>query len=272
MNPALYVVRTHGIFFVLIVFFCIGHGAEAQVLATKEKFVSCTTAVAKAAQCGVVEQCLVYDPKVYSADSFYRLFDDLGSCQKQIYSGLTAIGCAGSKSNYCSYELNGEITKAQVEAFERFLKTAAVERGRRNFGFQVSSNGGDVEAAIRLGTLLRERTASVSIPPNGTCASACVLVLAGGVVRSVEGPVVIHRPFRAAAQVLGAQQAQRRYEERNTLIAGYLQRMNIPVSLLDAMLEVPSEDGRVLSRSELNKYGLSQTDPVYQEERDGAYP
>jgi hypothetical protein len=118
---------------------------------------------------------------------------------------------------------------------------------------------------MRLGTIFRKKKAFLDVYKN--CASACVLVLAGGVIRSgFQWPVAIHRPYRAAVTELGAEQAQREYEARNAAIAAYLKRMNVPTALLDAMLAVPSHESRVLSEKELREYGLSESDPVYEEE------
>ena len=45
----------------------------------------------------------------------------------------------------------------------------------------INSDGGDLEAAIAIGRLLRKKEAVIRV--QGRCASACVFILAGAVVR-----------------------------------------------------------------------------------------
>jgi hypothetical protein len=228
--------------------------------------VPCSESQERAAQCGVAEQCLVWDSNAHPKGSFENAFGDFGSCRTKVADGLVASGCPSrAKTKNCSLELNGPISKAQVDSLEKYLSS---HNATRVWIIEVSSPGGDIDAAMRLGSIIRAQNASVSVSGNNLCASACVLVLAAGVMRSVWGEVAIHRPYRAEGQALGMEQAQRGYEARNARIAAYLRRMNVPASLLDAMLAVPSHEARVLSRDELHVFGLSGIDPVYEEETD----
>lgn len=178
--------------------------------------------------------------------------------------GNDMIVCSAARAGDARCELTGVITRSQADGLRRFMKSHA---SAKNFSLSISSPGGDVEAAMRIGTMLREHEASVMV--RDECTSACVLVLAGAVARRVDdGRVGIHRPYRTDAVELGAQRAQRAYEMRNNAVGAYLRRMNIPVSLLDAMLAVPSHETRFLNAQELRDFGLSGMDPVYEEERN----
>src|SRR5690606_6037612 len=79
------------------------------------------------------------------------------------------------------------------------------------------------------------------------------------------GEVVIHRPYSLDVNQNDINREQERYEKLNAEIAAYLRDMNVPVSLLDAMLTIPPERGKTLSREELQKYHLDQNDPVWQQ-------
>jgi hypothetical protein len=131
----------------------------------------------------------------------------------------------------------------------------------------ITSDGGSVEGAIELGRQLRANIANVNAFKR--CASACVLVLAGGVSRStVEGDVEIHRPYSLDTSRTDLKELQENYDRTNRMVASYLRDMNLPDSLLDAMLRVPPHQGRLLTESELESYGLNQKDPVYEQARN----
>ena len=185
------------------------------------------------------------------------------TCKADLYAGLTAVDCAAGR---CTFELSGEIKPGMETAFERFIEEDLSRESRSSFTMFVNSIGGDMEAAMKIGSIVREQQARVVVREGASCASACVFVLAGGVDRVAQGSVVIHRPYRATSVVLGWQEAQRQYEIRNTTIRNYLQHMNVSPALLEAMNSIPPEDFRTLAVDELKLYGLLGRDPVYQEE------
>lgn len=229
---------------------------------------SCT--VQQAVNCGYAERCELEAYIDFSGEQRNPdALDGYPVCLSEPASGIQARGCVGSEQGYCFYQFNGPITREKVRGLLSFFESTASPPGRDHFPLVIDSNGGDISAAMELGRELRKRTATVVVE-NATCASACVLVLAGAVERSVfsTASIVIHRPYRAEPIVLGKEEAQRQYEARNAAIADYLREMNVPTSLLDAMLRVPSEAGYALSEDELFAFGLNSTDPVYEEERN----
>ena len=227
----------------------------------------------QAAECGRVEQCQLAS-RFYGTspdDKLSKILGDFAVCIATPAPGITAIGCARPlDKGHCHYRFAGEITQQKVSAFIEFLESTASPWGQQRFTVELDSNGGDIDAAMRLGREFRKRSVMVSLEGDHVCASACVLLIAGAPVRVIfsTGAVVIHRPYRSEARVLGADSAQRAYEARNARISAYLHEMNIPATLLDAMLRVPSESGYRLSEDELFAFGLNENDPVYEEERN----
>lgn len=194
-----------------------------------------------------------------------------GDCTLTLASGLRATGCLTSKrSPFCGFNLEGPITAEQVTALDAFTGRYSDALARTHFYFTLDSDGGDVDAAMALGRFVRSKRGKVNVLHTSTCASACVFVLAGGVDRLVEGPVVIHRPYRAAAETYGYDDAQADFQQRGLRIRAYLEEMNVSSSLYEAMLAVPSESGRRLTREELAYYRIGQDDPVWAEERNAA--
>lgn len=214
-------------------------------------------------ECKAPQQCQIRQPTAGQNIS-------LGQCNLTVMPGVIASNCLQNDwKTRCSLELEGSITAETATAINTFIDDLPFW-SKQQVSMLLNSNGGDVDAAMAIGRLLRSRNAAASVGVYGSCASACVLVLAGAVKRDVYGPVIIHRPYRAAAVTYGPAAAQVRFNQRSEQMTTYLQEMNIPVSLYEAMLAVPSESGRRLTKAELNYYRLDSADLVYQEEQNAS--
>ena len=159
--------------------------------------------------------------------------------------------------------VTGEITA------EDALKVAA---WRRQYGriqtATLKSAGGDVRAAMQIGRMLR---ADLTEGTATHCASACVLVYVGLVSRPYlhDGDLAIHRAIGLQGAASYAEE-KARVDQRDLWIEGYLREMNISSRLLDAMNEVPSYKVRYLKQADAEAFGISEYDPVYLEQRQGA--
>lgn len=235
----------------------------------------CTPSDRAKAGCNGPEVCMLETITPFKTKS--------ASCVARISEPVTAIGCLARPkgkdgkefSTICSIEWDGPITPSSVKSLVDFIDAIPIRDGL--FGgpyLQISSLGGDVRSALQLGRKLRERNAHIT--PT-YCASACVFVLAGGVQRTVfdsgpqKGQIVIHRPYNLDVDETNIQRAQERYNLLNNEIASYLSDMNVPESLLDAMLAIPPHRGKTLSRDELQKYRLDEYDPVYEQMRNARF-
>lgn len=123
------------------------------------------------------------------------------------------------------------------------------------------------KAAMTIGRILRRADVLVMIGKAG-CHSACVLVLAGAPRRAVTGPVGIHRPYPTDVHERSYSEAQQRYRAMEAEARRYLEEMNLPASLFDAMARVPPETVRILSREEIDNFGLDRVDPVTEDLQD----
>jgi hypothetical protein len=74
--------------------------------------------------------------------------------------------------------LQGEIVNGDSQRFSAALN------GYGNLPILLHSGGGLVSEALRIAELARAHALSTHLPAKSTCASACVLILAGGVVRT----------------------------------------------------------------------------------------
>jgi hypothetical protein len=178
-------------------------------------------------------------------------------------AAVDARSIPGTSPGVWHLNVTGEITAQDA------LTVAA---WRRQYGriqsASLESAGGDVRAAMQIGRMLRTDLAEGTA---NRCASACVLVYLGLVSRPYlhDGNLAIHRAIGLQAAATYAQE-KTLVDQRNIWIGGYLKEMNISPRLLDAMNEVPSYKIRYLTQSEAESFGISEYDPVYLEQRQGA--
>ncbi|CAA9355587.1 MAG: hypothetical protein AVDCRST_MAG71-3052 [uncultured Lysobacter sp.] len=121
----------------------------------------------------------------------------------------------------------------------------------------ISSTGGHVEEAIRAGDIMADTRWDIWVRDRSYCHSACVLVLAGGNTRSIEGKVGIHRLIRDRSKANTRAELRAELRQVHGDVTEYLERNGGAAALADLMMTVPNRDLRVLSENELMLYGLS---------------
>ncbi len=158
--------------------------------------------------------------------------------------------------------LTGEIKRADVTVLERLAPQHRV--------IFLNSAGGNLDAAMDLGRILRKLGTVAIVSPDHVCASACVFVLAGSNNRTVGGKVGIHRPYQSRDDATTAEEQKTFYSSLGNKVKEYLNEMNINPALYDDMIRISSDSVKFLSEQDLERYGLSEMDP-YTEEADSAY-
>lgn len=139
----------------------------------------------------------------------------------------------------------------------------------------VSSPGGNMVSALHLGETVRRlglRTSVGRIAINslghpvvtsGVCGSACVYVLMGGISRTMRpGSLIgVHSP--EFALVSGGRRyvfdpATSLYLTRRSepILRSYARQMGVSPNLINVAHGVPHHSGRILTPSEINRYGL----------------
>lgn len=176
-------------------------------------------------------------------------------------------GCHSS-----SVELAGDMQPGDGARFDQFVAqvTPRSTDSRRApcklWTVFLDSKGGSTTEAMLIGRRIRQLEAATYVRGDAVCASACVLVLAGGVQREVAGTVGIHRPYFASLSPTLSSAAVRSLRDQGTkAISHYLAEMDISPMLLDAMLSVPPEEMRLLTDAELDSFRLQGADATYDE-------
>ena len=140
-----------------------------------------------------------------------------------------------------------------------------------DFHIDVDSQGGEIFAALEIGRIMRAERALISVGRGASCISACVFMLMGAIERHISGDarVGLHRPSLRAPQEGGPRPGSE--DEVVAAIAEqlvlYAQQMNVPRTIIDAMMLVPPDRVELLSASELATYGMKRVDTVALEER-----
>ena len=166
----------------------------------------------------------------------------------------------------CSFFLEGRIGPDDVAIFKRSLEKTGSNGRLLLF---LNSEGGDIATAIEIGKLVRRwPNSSVLVTEDSKCFSACVFVLAGGLHRRVDGKVGIHRPFSSTTDPKTYDSTQKTFRTLELSAKAFLKDMNVPASLYDEMMSVPPQKLRLLTKQELARFGIGQSDPAYQDNRD----
>ena len=158
--------------------------------------------------------------------------------------------------------LTGEIRSGDDLVFARLAK------GAKQIWLNLKSPGGNVDAALSIGSEVRKHD---GIVVTDGCYSSCVLIFAGGVTRTgrgfIDDPVVgVHRIFFADLQAgLTSQQVKTVYDTQLNRIRVYLAKMNVAPELLSFMQSIGPDNVHVLTREELDRYGLGANDVIYNE-------
>ena len=162
--------------------------------------------------------------------------------------------------------------KIGKQDYEDLKRISATIPATTDWHISLNSSGGDVATAINMGRFLRARNASANVGANAICASACVFVLAGATQRAVQthlgGKVGIHRPYDPNDQETTMEGQKKQQQQLEKIIKSFLSDTNVPESLYDEMLRVPPGEIRMLSASELRKYGLNANDPYWDDARE----
>lgn len=153
--------------------------------------------------------------------------------------------------------IDGELKETDADL------ASSVYAARKNADGQyvvfINSLGGSVEGGIALGDWVRREKLGVSVAENDVCYSACVYVLAGGVMRWPTGEIGIHRPFFEKADANSIAAGLRSLEDMSE---AYFRRVNIPEQLSQHMFSVLPENLHILTKDEKQKYRLDQQDIV----------
>lgn len=128
---------------------------------------------------------------------------------------------------------------------------------------RLSSSGGDVDAAMQIGRIIRTNEASVSVGQNAKCYSSCALLYIAGVRRVNFGTIGLHRPYLSAAPQ-SRQAIERGVPLMLQQLKGYVQEMGLTDNFYQEMVNAEPSNIKLYVGDNINRL-VPETDPTYDE-------
>jgi len=184
-------------------------------------------------------------------------------------SMVLAIPCNGAEISCLSYADKEDAEKAPCEAgiirgeivegdYDKFVTFYSQSHPHLSY-MDLQSPGGDVNEAIKIGRLFRKYFITAFAPFHDgsvvsavlnsfckgegcVCASSCALIYFGAPKRV--GDVGLHRPVVASSRFkdLPPGEAEQAYKPALALMTQYLEEMEVPKALIEAMLATSSSN------------------------------
>jgi hypothetical protein len=122
-------------------------------------------------------------------------------------------------------------------------------------GFAISSSGGDVLEAMKIGRFFRDSRLDITVNDNARCVGACFLIVVGATGRYVQSPVGIHRAYTDPErhESLASAQAENTYGELDSLVRAYLEEMYVPEDLIAEIMSTEPAEESYLSAAEFRR-------------------
>ncbi len=165
--------------------------------------------------------------------------------------------------------ISGAITREDVVSagvMASLLKSGKQKIAGNTIWF--ASTGGDIDAAMDLGRLLRRMGVFTLVGMDDQCLSACVFAFMGGERRVVVGRLGIHRPFLPVVMDTPDRPGRFRYLQK--VLKNYIEELDFPASLYEAVMGVPPESMHILTAADLKRFYLVGISPLSEDMADAA--
>ncbi|WP_316015989.1 hypothetical protein [Roseobacter sp. HKCCA0434] len=150
--------------------------------------------------------------------------------------------------------MSGFIAPGTSDRFEAALDGEEIDT------IALHSPGGVVQEALRMGKLVREAEYDTLLTPDAACASACPLILFGGVERTVSRAawVGMHQAsFMEGQSFLTGAEAARQIQALQGQILDHTAEMGVDPRVQSHALQTPPEEVYYLLPEEVEEYGVA---------------
>ena len=123
--------------------------------------------------------------------------------------------------------------------------------------FVIDSDGGNLAAAIGIGSALREHKFTTMVPPDAGCYSACFFAFVGGTKRivGVRAELGVHQ-FSRDWDGDSPESAQQHTQLVAAKVLNHVLAMEVNLAAFEKALNTPPQDMYIFSPEELDRYGL----------------
>ena len=177
------------------------------------------------------------------------------------YASVSAAVEPCEKTGTVRLRYQGKIATDFTALVERVANIAERLRVETRI-LDLDSSGGHVEAAMKAGDAIGATRWLLLVREDAICHSACVLILAAGDDRHIAGKVGIHRMIRLDSTADTRAELSHELREVYAQMKDYLERNGAAVAVADLMMTVPNRKLRLLTRNELEEYGLDGPNAV----------
>ena len=179
-------------------------------------------------------------------------------------------------ANVVVMTISGRISKRTLESFKSASPVAKGDPIPAGLIVLLDSSGGDGAVAMEIGRMLRRAKAHIFV--TGQCSSACMFILASGVVRGAppytvgihRGRITVTDPDGKILKEVDASEnpkaaaALKKFEQD---AQAYFAEMGMPPQLFAAMQAHTQKGVYRLNHSEVAKFGLTGFEPQYFDQR-----
>jgi hypothetical protein len=156
--------------------------------------------------------------------------------------------------------ISGQITQQDLAFFSSHSKEFEFEPLK----VFLNSSGGDVDAAMKVGRIIRSADGETRIRLKGRCYSGCALIFIAGVKRENFGELGLHRPYFASAP-LSRQQIEKQLPVMRSAVKGYVEEMGVTDGFFERMFNKDPSGIDILRGPDESEKIVPETDPTYDE-------
>jgi hypothetical protein len=133
----------------------------------------------------------------------------------------------------------------------------------------LDSEGGDADAAMEIGRLVRRAQGFIQILPYKKCYSSCALIFMAGSIRiNIDGVLGLHRPYLAGSPSAGAD-LEKKVPQMLADLKRYVEEMRVTPTFYEKMVNTEPSSMILLGYKE-TKALVPVHDPVYDEQLTAA--
>jgi len=149
----------------------------------------------------------------------------------------------------------GTIDSGAAARFAEFLKT----HDRQITELHLHSPGGSVTDALAISRLIRQAGISTHVPDNAYCASACPLVLSGGLYRTAgkHAFIGVHQAYALPTAIGSLHRGMRDAQTLSAACQQLLIDMGVDLKVWVRALETPPQNLYFFTPDELTRYNLA---------------
>lgn len=167
---------------------------------------------------------------------------------------------------FVSIKVVGEIQYEEEYSLEDAIETVQREKFNLKLNAVVlNTRGGNVDAALKMGRLIRKHGLNTYLAPNSECASACIFLMIGGITRMAFGELSVHRSGVDTNSPTTLEKLKKHNEDNTKEVNDYVEEMGISPLLADAILMTPNWRTRQLTWRDRTRWGVHGMDTIHEE-------